>query len=197
MSGRALGPNQCPPQHLGAAAPPVHRRSRSAPGAVCVAECAVRLPGTGVPREKHGRALQVSQPELRAREEPARQRAQAAVSVPVVAAAGEGQGVFEAASRAPCGVSEIKGPAACLHEPAVFELHRVLRQEGAPFCRVSRRIQNAHVQAARAVFEGAARKEGAHHAGANDCLHELAFPVAPKILAELRGAKSLLRKINE
>lgn len=150
-----------------------------------------------MPRAQHGRALQVSQSELRAHQEPARQRAQAAVSVPVVAAAGEGEGVFEAVSRAPRGVSAVSGPDARLHEPAVCKLHWVLRQEGTHLRRVSPRIQNAHVPAARAVSEGAARKEGAHHSGQNHCLHERVVPVAPNLRAELRGAKSLLRKIND
>jgi len=72
----------------------------------------------------------------------------------------------------------------------------VLREERAPLHRVSRRIQNAHVPAARTVFERAARKEGAHHAGQNNCPHERAASVAPDIRAELRDQKSV-REINE
>jgi len=52
----------------------------------------------------------------------------------------------------------------------------------------------SHVPAARAVSEGAARKKGAYHYGANDCLHERDVPVAPDLRAELRDKKSLLRK---
>jgi len=72
----------------------------------------------------------------------------------------------------------------------------VLHSEGAPLHRVSCRIQNAHVPVARTVFEGAARKEGAHHAGKNNRLHERAAPVAPDLRAELRDEKIVKKKHN-
>ena len=85
----------------------------------------------------------------------------------------------------------MQGPAARLHEPTVCKLYWVLCKEGAPIHRVSRRIQNAHVQAARAVSQGVARKEGACHAGTNDRLHEWVVSITPDLHAQLWRKKSL------